>query len=540
MNRFLTAVLMAVIAVGVVNAQVPKLNSYPAATNAVIFLDFDGQTITSAAWTGYTGGVPFYATPSTLTPDQITTVFNQVAEDFRPFNLNITTDSTVYFAAPINRRQRIVITNYSSWYGSAGGVAWPGTFREGMETPAFVFNNLLGNNPKNIAEACSHESGHTLGLLHQTRYNPDCTLFNNSWYNPGTGTVGTETSWAPIMGRSYSRTLSLWSDSTSEEGCGIRQNDLAIISGAANGFGFRTDDVGNTTAAAANINFTGNNYGISGFINSTNDIDIYRLTLAQRGRYILNAVPFNTASGYVSANIDLQVSLLNNSGVVIRTYNPTTSIQAIVDTVLNGGTYFIRVSNVANENTTNYGMLGNYSLSGSFTPGSALPVYGLSLTGTEANSKHELKWNIIADEPIESITIQTSADGTNFTQLQELGGGFRKFVYQPYEKGTVYYRLFVVTASQLKYYSNIISIRATGGGTKYSLLTNLISGSNAIAISSSNQYNWKLIDMNGRNISGGRLNTGMNRIQTTSLVNGMYLLQIFDGNQVTTEKLVKQ
>ncbi len=539
MNRFLTAVFLAIVVVGAVNAQVPKLNSYPAATNAVIFLDFDGQTITSPAWTGYAGG-PFYATPSSLNPDQMTAVFNQVAEDFRPFNLNITTDSTVYFAAPINKRQRVIITNYSSWYGSAGGVAWLGTFREGLETPAFVFNNLLGNNPKNIAEACSHESGHTLGLLHQTRYNADCSMFNNSVYNPGTGAVGTETSWAPIMGRSYSRTLSLWCDSTSEEGCGIRQNDLAIIAGAANGFGYRTDDVGNTIATAATIHFTGNNYGVSGFINSTNDVDVYRLTLTQRGRYILNAIPFNTAGGYVAANIDLQVSLLNNNGQIIRTYNPTTSLQAAADTMLNAGTYFLRVTNVANENTTNYGMLGNYGLSGSFTPGSPLPVYGLSLTGMEVNSKHELKWNILADEPIESITIETSADGTNFTSLQQVGGDFRKFVYQPYERGTVYYRLFVVTASQLKYYSNIISIRATGGKTQYSLLTNLISGNNAITISSNSNYRWRLVDMNGRNITGGRLVAGMNRIAAGNLANGMYLLQILDGTQVNTEKLVKQ
>jgi len=98
MTRFLQFCFAAIFAASAIeiSAQVPKLSSFPSAT-ATIFLDFDGQTVNSPYWNG---GVSFYCTAPTFTSEQITTVFNQVAEDYRPFNLNITTDSTVYFAAP--------------------------------------------------------------------------------------------------------------------------------------------------------------------------------------------------------------------------------------------------------------------------------------------------------------------------------------------------------------------------------------------------------------------------------------------------------
>ena len=105
---------------------------------------------------------------------QITEVFNRVAEDYRPFTINVTTDSTKYLSAPVNQRTRVVITVTSDWYGSAGGVSFVNSFTWGDNTPCFVFSELLGYKPKNIAEAASHEAGHTLGLRHQSTYDANC------------------------------------------------------------------------------------------------------------------------------------------------------------------------------------------------------------------------------------------------------------------------------------------------------------------------------------------------------------------------------
>ncbi len=535
MKRFISALCLSVLLFSVikVQAQVPKLNSFPAAT-ATIFLDFDGQTVSSPFWTA----TPFYATPANLTNDQITKVFNQVAEDFRPFNLNITTDSTVFFAAPAGRRQRIIITEYSQWYGNAGGVAYNPSFRWTQDVPGFVFSNLLriyypAILEKAIAEAASHETGHTLGLDHQKVYNSSCGLVTE--YNPGVGSG--EIGWAPIMGNSYRRNLSLWHNGTALS-CASGQDDLSIIAGNT-GVGYRTDDVGNTRSQAAAIQFSGSAYSTSGYINSTNDIDMFRLNLSDRGRLTVNAVPYNVSSGFESANIDIQVELTTQNGTVIRVFNPTSSVQAVADTTLDAGTYFLRVSNVGNVNTTNYGMLGNYTISGSFQSGNILPVYDLNLSARIDNEKHQLDWNIIADEPIENIRIEVSVDGKTFTSLQDINGSLRKFVYQPFEKSTLYYRLHVITASQLKYYSNIVSLRAVNGRKKYNITTNFINSS-SIVVNSNGNYNWRLIGINGHVYSSGRLNNGANRIEADALTSGMYLLQVIDGTEISTEKLIKK
>lgn len=76
------------------SAQVPVLSSYPSAS-AVIFLDFDGHTVSGSSW-NFMGEGQIVCGASGLNPTQITEVFDRVAEDYRPFNINVTTDSTAF------------------------------------------------------------------------------------------------------------------------------------------------------------------------------------------------------------------------------------------------------------------------------------------------------------------------------------------------------------------------------------------------------------------------------------------------------------
>jgi len=141
----------------VARAQVPILNSLPSAS-ATVFLDFDGQTVANTSW-NFSG--PIVCGPSGLTSSQITSIFNRMAEDYRPFDLNITTDSTKYWSAPATKRMRVILTVSYEWYGMAGGVSFVGSFPWGDNTPCFVFTSLLNFNEKNIAEAvlCTNRSG---------------------------------------------------------------------------------------------------------------------------------------------------------------------------------------------------------------------------------------------------------------------------------------------------------------------------------------------------------------------------------------------
>ncbi|MBC7688191.1 MAG: hypothetical protein H7211_08435, partial [Aquabacterium sp.] len=215
----------------------PFLNSLPGAA-ATIYLDFDGYNVNSAYWNS---GNAFTCAPSNMTDAQITEVFNRVAEDYRPFEINITTDETKFLAAPLSKRIRIVVTPTSSWFTGVGGVSYIGSFKWGDDTPAFVFSDRLGPyNPKLVAECCSHESGHSVGLSHQSKYDGTCNL--TATYNDGVGTG--ETSWAPIMGNSYYRNMSGWNVGPTPYGCNNIQDNLSIII-SQNGFGYRADDYSN-------------------------------------------------------------------------------------------------------------------------------------------------------------------------------------------------------------------------------------------------------------------------------------------------------
>ena len=177
-------IAFALLAVSPIHAQTPRLNSDPGAA-ATIFLNFDGEWVSGTAW-NWSG--PINAQPAGLAVEAVVEIFNRVAEDYRPFNINVTTDSAVYAAAPITKRTHLLITSSWEWYGKAGGVAYVGSFGWGDDTPAWVFSSLLFNNPKNVAEACSHEAGHTLGLQHQSAYSGDCVKMAE--YNAGQGYRG--------------------------------------------------------------------------------------------------------------------------------------------------------------------------------------------------------------------------------------------------------------------------------------------------------------------------------------------------------------
>lgn len=167
---------------------------------AVIFLDFDGYTLHNTPW-NYDGDI--VCKNSGLNADQMLTIYNKVADAYSPWNVTVTTDESVYDAASVGKRTRVLITESYEWYGSgSGGVAFGNSFNSGEETPCFIFSSLLGYNTKYIMEAAAHEAGHTLGLKHQANVKPNCQLI--SQYNYGNA------QFAPIMGVAYYSATSGW------------------------------------------------------------------------------------------------------------------------------------------------------------------------------------------------------------------------------------------------------------------------------------------------------------------------------------------
>lgn len=514
-----------------VTAQVPVHNSYPSAS-ATVFLDFDGHRVDGTSWNSMG---PIDCGSSNLTSAQITEVFNRIAEDYRPFNINITTDSTKYWSAPAAKRMRVIFTISSSWYGSAGGVSFLSSFTWGDNTPCFVFTALLGYSSKKSAEAGSHEIGHTLGLNHQSSYDNSCV--KTAEYNPGMGSG--EIGWAPIMGNSYARNMTLWHNGSNPYGCTNLQDDLGTITTAFNGFGYRTDDHTEAAATATTLNFSNRQFNASGVIERITDKDVFKFTMPSQANFYLDANPYSIGSSNTGSNLDMQVDLLNSSFTLLGTYNPDNILNTTIDTLLPAGIYYLRIQGKGNIYAPEYASLGSYNLTASFTPSTTLPLHRLELSGTNENNRHKLNWIIEADETLVKQILEVSTNGINYQSVATPVNGLRSYQNIPNNNNnTLHYRLFVEFDNQTRYYSNIVTLKNVSKAVKPHLTGNLVHSS--LTVNSTEAFIYVLIDVNGRTLSSGKLVQGINYIHTSNLSNGMYLIQFSNGQDQFVERFVKQ
>jgi hypothetical protein len=514
-------------------AQVPVMSSHPDVVPC-IFLDFDGHTVQGTGW----NYIPVIdCSPSTMDAAGIMAVFNRVSEDFRPFNINVTTDSLKFLAAPTTMRTRVIFTNSWEWYGyPAGGVASPNSFKDLGDDPCFVFSGLHYNNSKNVAEAASHEVGHTLGLQHQSYMN-GCQVVNE--YHAGfDGPNGTEISWAPIMGVGYNRNLTLWHLGNTPAGCsGPLQNDLDIIINN-NLLTFRADEHGNTFPAATVVPFTANQFNVNGIITQNTDVDMIRFIQPANGRFQLNAVPYNIGDGYAGSNLDLQVTLYNGSQTLLNVYNPGNMVRSAIDTTLSAGTYYLQVEGKGNIYAPGFASIGSYSLQGISGSGGTLPLRKLQLNGLVQGDKHQLSWLIDADEQVTSQILEVSTDGRNFNPVTSAASADRSYLYRPSVSGTAIYRLNVLFDNGRQYYSNMVALRNSNVSDIPKLLTNFIDNG-TLLITSPGTFDYAVYDKSGRTIRSGKLSSGLNTVATGNMAGGMYFIRYSGGNTQLSEKFIK-
>lgn len=342
---------------------VPALNSHPSAT-AVVYLDFDGEQVKGTPW-----GSNITADPTGYTASKITEIWARVASDMQPFNLNVTTEESVYLNAPAAHRIRCIITPSNEWYGSntAGGVAKLGSFPWSGDTPCWVFSDNLANGSKYIAEACSHEVGHTFGLSHDGKS-------GTSYYaGHGSGAVG----WAPIMGNGYFKNLTQWSKGEYSSATNT-QDDLSIITSNSNGFGYRIDDHSNRNSGASALpaDSSGAING-TGTIERSDDVDVFAIT-AGDGDLTISIDP---ATGY--GNLDIHAELYDASGELIASANPSATLNAALTVAVSSGEYFLHIRSTgygtADTGSSDYASLGSYQVSGQVPEISSPTPYQLSV-----------------------------------------------------------------------------------------------------------------------------------------------------------------
>ena len=346
-----------------------RLHSRPG-LGKVIFLQFNGYDASATTWGADAIARPFDidGDPNTFNAterDRIVYIWQRVAEDYAMFDIDVTTEDPGAAAlvksstGDTNYGVRTVIGGSGSdWYGSAGGVAYVGTFDDNAGRPCWVFPKSLGpDNEKYIAEAVSHEVGHTLGLNHDGRTSPV------EGYFAGQG------NWAPIMGVGYYEPIAQWSKGEYAS-ANNTEDDFVVMQ--ANGAVFRTDDHGNNTGTATVLN--GVTFSTNGVISQRTDLDFFRFTTGD-GRVAINV---NRAPR--DANLRLQVTLYDSGGALLQTTNvaDTTSGTQPVTLVatLAAGIYYFAVDGIGSGDPltngySDYASLGQYLVTGTLAVDSA-------------------------------------------------------------------------------------------------------------------------------------------------------------------------
>jgi hypothetical protein len=372
-------------------------------------------------------------------------------------------------------------------------------------------------------------------LRHQSVFDESCN--KKTEYNAGNGDG--EIGWAPIMGVGYYRNFTVWHSGTSTYGCTAIQSDLSVITNAANGVTFRTDDHADKYQTASNATFTNNKFVASGVITKTDDVDYFKFTVTAPSRFQLDAIPYNVGSGNTGSDLDMQVELINEAQSVIGVYNPGNALSSIVDTILSVGTYYMKVDGKGNTYASEYGSLGSFSLQGQVNIVTPLALHKLELKGSIDGAKHNLNWIIEADEAVVTQTVEASENGGSFKELSQPAASARNYNYVPVDNDAMRYRLNVIFANGYQYYSNTVTLKNSNTIVKPQLQGNAIS-SNSLMVKSPSTFSYTITDFNGKQIGKGQVLQGTTTINTGYITNGMYIIRFSNEQEQYVEKFMKQ
>ncbi|MCP4467475.1 MAG: hypothetical protein GY813_12085 [Halieaceae bacterium] len=344
------------------------LNSRPGAPYT-IFLDFDGGPIPSGwrnLWSERYGvllpatAAPFGDSDPAFSAEElnaIKAIWEGVAEDFSPFNVNVTTqqppmadlersneaDTRYGVTALISPRSDEFALCRCSGLGYVGTFDWIGPDPQGYKVSLNRGDPAYVKNPRFAVGTISHEVGHNFGLLH------DSTA--ESEYAPKRGV------WGIIMGGATG--LIEQFSNGDFPGSLNSQDDLDVI--AAEGPQRIPDDHEDTPQAA-----TAFTNSVNGLLTTRQDVDWFTFT-AQHAKTKVEAAPRSW-----NANANLELHITNANGQTVATVNPAaTSDKANLSAVAEiattpGQQYFVRIDGTGETSAptiySDYGSVGQYSV----------------------------------------------------------------------------------------------------------------------------------------------------------------------------------
>lgn len=275
--------------------------------------------------------------------DDILYTLYSVSEDFRPFDVNITTVQSIYNATPTSNRLK-----YQLNFGAAGatGACWYDAFGQD--------SGCSGG-----ARVAAHEIGHGMDSLTHDGHNSGQTYYTGNQY------------WFPIMGRNLEREYSTFG--MDYQGSTNSQDDLRTLGEL---LGWREDDHSDSMTSASPLQLDVDqvlpeqNYGI---ISSQEDVDYFEFEITQDGGVDLQILPLRRLN-----NLHVHSTIFHSNGDQLMIGEAIVHSQEAMVNVKQGsrlrapldpGHYILRIENTGYEDSlgegyTKYGSIGYYDLSG--------------------------------------------------------------------------------------------------------------------------------------------------------------------------------
>lgn len=305
-------------------AEVQKLESRPNSFN-VIYININGMV------------------NSEVDRTNAVQAWRMVAEDYRPFEVNITTNYSVYSNTPVKNRMKVDLNS-----GHNSGLCHLAGFGKGAIQCIATVDNL------------SHEIGHGLGISHD----------GGSINSIGDYYQGND-HWGTIMGYVSLGKMGTFNNGD-YEGASNKEDDLQII---ASHLTFRADDHSNTFLNSSPLVVTRDSVSPihnTGVIEKSDDKDVFELNFSEKSNVNLWIKPLKYYNNlHVKATIyDADKNVLFTSSPYQHQGNVSSIMQAAkIEGDFEKGIYYLEIENSGYSNDegfvySSYGSLGYYEISG--------------------------------------------------------------------------------------------------------------------------------------------------------------------------------